>query len=253
MMEVEARQGSTVVLRGSDGSETSVPLYSAEGIDLLAALRLKQMAEYRTMYEPTWLGVPIIQLPNDIVAMQELIWRLQPDAVVEVGVAHGGSLVMYASLCALMGRGRVLGIDVEIRKANRERLLAHPLARYIELFECSSVDDRAVTRAADFCQGAGTVLIVLDSNHAAEHVCRELQLYARLVTPGSYLVVMDGGQAFVSDIPRGKAEWRHDNPLTAIRRFLAETDAFEVDPHFTRFGATSCPEGFLRRRAGNPG
>lgn len=249
MMDVQASAGSQVILRDQDGRETAVPLYSPEGVEMLTALRLKQMAEFRTMYEPISMGMRVIQVPNDIVAMQELIWQVRPDAIVEIGVAHGGSLTMYAAYCELLGSGKVLGIDLEIRAENRRKIEAHPFTDRIELFECSSLDDQALSRARGFCEGAREVIVILDSNHTAEHVGRELEMYADLVSANGYLVVMDGGQAFVSDIPRGNPAWHADNPLVAIRDFLADHDDFEVDPHYTRFGVTSCPEGFLRRKS----
>jgi cephalosporin hydroxylase len=230
------------------GGEVACDLYSPEGRDLLAALWSKVGTEHRHMYEPSWLGVPIIQFPEDIVMMQELLWRLRPDAVIETGVAHGGSLLLTASILELIGHGHVLGIDVEIRKYNRVALDAHPLRRRIHLYEGSSVDAPAVEQARSFASGAQRVLVVLDSNHSADHVAKELELYAPLVTPGSYIVAMDGLQAHVSDIPRGKPEWKDDHPIVAIRDFLARHPEFELDEHYTRLGVTSSPEGFLRRR-----
>ncbi|MCQ0988000.1 cephalosporin hydroxylase family protein [Jiella marina] len=246
--DVEAGSDAKLTL-SSGGRETTVDLYSEEGMALVDALRLKQAAEFKRMYEPRWLGVPIIQLPEDIVAMQELIWHLQPDMVVECGVAHGGSLALYAAIMELIGKGRVIGVDVDIRPHNRTAIEAHPLAHRIDLVEASSIDPATVEQVERRCEGAGTVMVVLDSNHSYAHVAEEIRLYERLVTPGSYLVVMDGAQALVADIPRGKPEWAEDNPLTALREFLASTSEFEPDRHFERFGATCVPDGFLRRRA----
>lgn len=229
-------------------TSTTVDLYSEEGVRLISQLWMKQSIEYRRMYEPSWLGIPIIQLPEDMVQMQELLWRLRPDVVVETGVAHGGSLVLTASVLELLGHGRVLGVDVEIRKHNRVALDAHPLRHRITLYEGSSVAAETVARVEDFCRGARRVLVVLDSNHSTEHVLDEMRLYHRFVTPGSYLVAMDGAQAWAWDLPRGKPEWRDDNPLTAIHRFLPDHPEFEIDPHYTRMGITSSPDGFLRRR-----
>jgi len=247
MTEIEAGADATITLL-SKGRETRAALYSPEGLALLNALRLKQAAEFKLMYEPSWLGMRIIQLPEDIVAMQELLWRLKPDVVVECGVAHGGSLVLHASVLELAGHGLVVGVDVEIRPHNRAAIEAHPLAHRIRLIEGSSIDPETVAEVKRRCAGAETIVVVLDSNHSAEHVAEEIRLYQHLVTPGSYLVVMDGAQALVADIPRGKPGWARDNPLVAIRRFLAGTDEFERDASFERFGATCAPEGFLRRR-----
>lgn len=246
MTEINPGPDASITLSGKDG-DIKVPLYSPEGVALLNALRLKQAAEFRAMYEPNWLGVKIIQLPEDIVAMQELLWRLRPDVVVECGVAHGGSLILHASVLELVGKGMVIGVDVEIRPHNRTIIESHPLAHRVKLIEGSSIDPATVANVKKLCPVGAKVVVVLDSNHSREHVAREIALYKDLVSVDSYLVVMDGAQALVSDIPRGKPEWAEDNPLAAVRTFLAGTDEFERDATYERFGSTCVPEGFLRR------
>jgi cephalosporin hydroxylase len=246
--DVVAGADATVTLR-SGGRETTVDLYSARGLELLAALRLKQAAEFKLMYEPTWLGTRIIQLPEDIVAMQELLWRVRPQVVVECGIAHGGSLILAASILDLIGTGRVVGVDVEIRPHNRQAIEAHPLAHRITLIEGSSTSAAVADEVRRQCAGAAPVMVILDSNHGAAHVAAEIAAYKELVTPESYLVVMDGAQGLVADIPRGDPAWRTDNPLVAIRRFLAADGRFEADRTPERFGMTSVPGGFLRRVA----
>jgi cephalosporin hydroxylase len=232
----------------TDLDSRTVDLYTDEGMKLVAGLWVKLAAQFRLMYEPSWLGIPIIQVPCDIVLMQELIWRLRPDWIVECGVAHGGSAVLYASLCELAGKGRVLGVDAEIRKYNRVAIEAHPLTHRIELLEGSSTSAETVDEVRRKVAASRTVLVVLDSNHSASHVLEEMRLYGQFVTPGSYLVVMDGAQADVWDIPRGQQEWRESHPLKAIGQFLSTHPEFEDDPHYTRLHITSCPQGFLRRR-----
>jgi cephalosporin hydroxylase len=243
---ISAPAASQIVLR-HDGQEVVCDLYSSEGRDLVAALWLKLAAQFRHMYEPRWLGVNIIQLPEDIVAVQELIWRVRPDLVIETGVAHGGSLVLSASILELIGEGSVIGIDVEIRKHNRAAIDAHRLRKRIHLIEGSSIDPTVVAEVGRRSKTAKRVLVILDSNHSASHVAAELEAYAPLVTPGSYLVAMDGAQALVADIPGGKPEWREDHPLIAIDAFLTRHLEFAVDSHFERFGLTSAPRGYLRR------
>lgn len=248
--EIYAGADATVTLRSGD-RETTVRLYSPEGLEMLSALRLKQAAEFKLMYEPSWLGMKIIQLPEDIVAVQELLWQVKPDVVVECGIAHGGSLIFTASIMELIGRGRVVGVDIDIRPHNREAIEQHPLAHRISLIEGSSVSPATAAQVREACRDAGVVLVILDSNHTVAHVVEEIGLYKDLVTEGSYLVVMDGAQGLVSDIPRGNPAWRTDNPLVAIREFLVADRAFEADRSFERFGVTSVPNGFLRRvRAG---
>lgn len=201
------------------------------------------------MYEPTWLGRPIIQFPNDVVAVQELLWRIKPDVVVETGVAHGCSLILSASILELLGHGKVVAVDIDIRAHNRAAIEAHPLAHRVELIQGSSVEALTVDAVRSAVGSAQTVVVFLDSNHSEEHVLQEMELYGALVSPGSYLVVHDGAQAWVSDIPRGKPEWREDHPLTAIHRFVGLHPEYSIDPHWTRFGVTSSPEGWLKKSA----
>ena len=153
----------------------------------------------RHTYAFSWMGRPIIQMPADIVAVQELIWRIKPDLIVETGVAHGGSLVFYASLLEMLGGdGLAVGIDVEIRKHNREALDAHPMRERIHLIERSSVDSEVIEEVTQMARARPRVMVMLDSNHSHEHVLRELELYSPLVTKGSYLIVMD---TIVEDFP----------------------------------------------------
>jgi cephalosporin hydroxylase len=243
---IDAGADSILTLQSGDSSR-SVKLYSPEGLDLVAALWVKLSAEYKLMYEPTWLGRPIIQFAEDVLMVQELVWKLRPEYIVECGVAHGGSLVLFASVCELLGHGNVIGVDVEIRQHNRVAIEAHSLSKRIRLIEGSSVAPDVVTLVKEAVGNSNSVLVVLDSNHSEQHVAKELELYSTLVAPGGYLVCMDGAQAHVSDIPRGKAEWKNDHPLAAIESFLARCPEFEIDPHYTRLRVTSNPAGFLRR------
>lgn len=244
---VHAPAGSQLTL-SQDGASRTVDLYSPDGLTLVAALWTKLSAEYRLMYEPLWMGIPIIQLPDDIIMLQELIWKVRPDVIVECGVAHGGAAILYASLCALMGKGHVIGVDVEIRKYNRVAIEGHSMSDRIDLIEASSIDPSTVAAVRDRIAGASAVLVILDSNHSRDHVRQELESYGPMVTPGSYIVAMDGAQGHVWDIPRGKPEWKDDNPLPAIDGFLRDHPEFVVDPHYTRLLVTSNPNGYLRRR-----
>lgn len=241
-----AKSGSKLTL-DSEGELTTVDLYSAEGLDFLSNLWLKAAAEHRIMYEPTWLGRPIIQFPNDVVAIQELLWKIQPDVVIETGVAHGGSLVLSASILQLIGKGKVIGVDIEIRAHNREAIEAHPLNHRIELIEGSSIDEETMVAVRQAMGDAKIVMVFLDSNHSESHVLRELELYSPLVTPGSYIVAHDGAQGWVWEIPRGKPGWKVDNPLGAIHKFLAGHPEFTIDPSPTRCGITCSPDGWLKK------
>lgn len=187
-------------------------------------------APYRYSYHFSWMGRPIIQYPQDMVAMQEIIWQVRPDLIIETGVAHGGSLVFYASLLELMGKGQVVGIDVEIRQHNREAIENHPMAHRISLVEGSSVNSSVVARVGDIARGKQRVLVALDSNHSHAHVLEELRVYAPLVNRDSYLVVFD---TIIEDFPAGSfpdRPWdRGSNPKTAVEEFLRENDRFIVD------------------------
>src|SRR5215218_2339044 len=173
-------------------------------------------------YNFSWLGRPIIQYPQDIIAMQEIIWQVKPDLIIETGIAHGGSLIFSASMLELLNNdGRVLGIDVDIREHNRVEIEKHPMSKRIEMIQGSSVDEDVMHRVKVFAEGKRSILVVLDSLHTHEHVLKELELYAPVVTEGSYLIVLDTiiedmPEDFFPDRPWGKG----DNPKTAVRKFL---------------------------------
>jgi cephalosporin hydroxylase len=228
--------------------ERELDIYSEEGFRALSQLWTRSNWQNRLSYEVTWLGIPIIQLPEDMVAMQELIWKVRPDVIVESGVAHGGALMLYASILELLGRGKVIGLDVEIRKYNRLAIEAHPLSSRIQLIESDSLSDEALKAVRSAITPGDRVLVALDSNHTREHVRGELERYAPLVTPNSYLVVFDAVMALVADAPAAGEGWDRDNPLEAVREFLADNGDFEVDRSFERLAVTYCPGGFLRRR-----
>ena len=224
-----------------------VDIYSPEGYALLANLWTRAGWQQKASYEVTWLGVPIIQMPEDMVMMQELIWKLRPDVIIESGVAHGGSVILYASIQELLGKGRVIGIDVEIRKFNRLAMQSHPMSKRLTLIEGSSVDPATVTRVQSLIRPGESVLVALDSNHSAAHVGQELALYAPMVTAGSYLVVFDGVMQILPDAPLGSPTWDRDNPWQAVQDFLRTCHDFEVDPYYNRLRVTYCPGGFLYR------
>jgi cephalosporin hydroxylase len=199
-------------------------------------------------YQFNWMGRPVIQFPQDLLAMQELIWTLKPDLIVETGVAHGGSLVFYASMLELVGgSGRVLGIDIEIRPHNREALETHPMFHRIDLIEGSSIDE-GVLRQVRTRAGGKRVLVCLDSNHTHDHVLKELELYSPLVKIGGYLVVFD---TIVEQMPKAHFPDRPwgpgNNPWTAVQQFLKTNDRFEIDRSIPdKLLITVAPDGYLR-------
>ncbi|MEM9016017.1 MAG: CmcI family methyltransferase [Verrucomicrobiota bacterium] len=205
-------------------------------------------------YNFLWLGRPIIQHPQDIVGLQEMIWKIQPDVIVETGIAHGGSLILSASLLALnevcggTAGGKVIGVDIDIREHNRKAIEEHPMFDRISLIEGSSIDPEIVAEVEEAVGDAKTVLVVLDSNHTHEHVLEELRLYHHLVSKGSYLIVFD---TIVEHLPPeliGDRPWGKGNsPGSAVVEFLTETDRFELDEEFeTKLMVTAGPGGFLK-------
>jgi cephalosporin hydroxylase len=208
------------------------------------ALRKKYMNNF------SWLGRPLIQLPMDAMAMQEIVWAVKPDLIIETGVAHGGSVVLSASLLELLGHGEVLGIDIEIREHNRQAIEAHPLARRISLIEGSSIDPEVVARVRERAAGRSKVLVCLDSNHTHEHVLAELEAYAGLVSVDSYCIVFD---TFVEDMPAEhvwtERPWgKGNNPKTAVWEWMKSHPEFVIDHSIAdRLLVTSAPDGFLRR------
>jgi cephalosporin hydroxylase len=238
---------------GPDGG--TVPLYGDAAFEILSRLWVKVGWNQKHSYGFSWFGRPVIQLPSDLVRAQELIYRLAPDVIIETGVAHGGSLVFYASLCRALGRGRVVGIDVEIRPHNRSAIERHALASLITLVDGSSTDPDVVRRVSALVRPGETVMVVLDSNHSRAHVAGELEAYHGLVTPGSYIVVNDGIMRDLHDTPRGAEAWRDDNPTAAVADFAArhpefvlETPVPPFDERLSPAEVTYWPDGWLRRR-----
>lgn len=210
------------------------------------------IAPHNYTYNFTWMGRPVIQFPQDLVAMQEVIWRTKPDLIIETGIAHGGSLIFYASMLEMMGLdGRVLGIDIDIRAHNRAEIEAHPMFRRIDMIQGSSIDEGIAAQAEERAKETSHPMVVLDSNHTHEHVLRELQLYSPLVAQGCYLVVFD---TLIEDMPAGSfpdRPWdKGDNPRTAVDAFLKTTDQFEVDTEVdAKLQISVAPGGYLKRVA----
>ena len=214
--------------------------------DAAALMKSSMAAQYS--YNFSWLGRPIIQYPQDMIAMQELIWDIKPDLIIETGIAHGGSLIYYASLMELIGKGEVLGIDIDIREHNRREIEAHPMFKRIQMIQGSAIDETLVAEVARRAEGKQTIMVCLDSNHTHDHVLRELELYAPFVTVGSYCVVFD---TIVEDMPKGAYERPWDvgnNPKTAVWEYLKQNDNFEIDHQIdNKLLISVAPEGYLKR------
>jgi cephalosporin hydroxylase len=236
------------------GTVRTLPFDSPEAFQLVSDAWLRIGWDQKYVYSFTWLGRPVIQLPEDLVRVQEVVASVRPDVIVETGVAHGGSLVFYATLCKALGQGRVVGVDVEIRPHNRLAIEEHPLFGLITLVEGDSVAPATVERVAAEIGPADTVMVLLDARHTKEHVLAELRAYGPLVSPGSYIVAADGIMARLAGAPRTEPDWDLDNPLAAVDEFLREDDRFAAEEPALAFNeglvnerVTYWPRGYLRR------
>ena len=217
--------------------------YQKAGLDFIHAISGSKYS-----YNFTWLGRPIIQLPQDMIAIQEVIWNIKPDLIIETGIAHGGSLILSASILELIGQGEVLGIDIDIRPHNLEAIEKHPMSKRIKMIEGSSINEGIISKVKNYADGKDTVLVILDSNHTHDHVLAELRAYSSLVTIGSYCIVLD---TLIEDIPdkfHVDRPWGvGNNPKTAAREFLQNNDRFEIDKKIeNKLLITVAPDGYLK-------
>ena len=211
----------------------------------------KSSEKFQYSYHFSWMGRPIIQYPQDMIALQELIWKIKPDLIIETGIAHGGSLIFSASILQLIGKGNVVGIDVDIRKHNRIEIEKHSMFKRIKMIEGSSIDPKIVKKIYQLAKNKKQILVILDSNHSHEHVLRELEVYSPLVTKNSYLIVFD---TVIEDISTSKTKshqkrpWgKGDNPKTAVKYFLNSNKRFIIDKEIeNKLMITVAPSGFLK-------
>lgn len=191
---------------------------------------VEESGRYGYSYNFDWLGLPIIQYPQDMVALQEIIWRIKPSWIIETGIARGGSQIFYASMQHLINQGgRVLGVDLEIREHNRTAIREHPMSGLIEMIEGSSIDMTTIDKVKSTIENSDKNIVVLDSNHSRDHVLEELRLYSQFVSAGSYLIVLDTAVAYMPDGYFKRGWDKVNNPKTAVEDFLKETDRFEID------------------------
>lgn len=205
-------------------------------------------------YNFDWMGLPIIQYPQDIIAMQEIIWKVKPDLIIETGIARGGSLIFYSSMLELLsscghGEGNVVAVDIDIRDHNRQAIEAHPMAKRIEMIQGSAIAPEIVDQIKARAEGKKRVLISLDSNHTHDHVLEELRAYAGLTSIGSYIVAFDTLVEDISEEAIGNRPWgKGNNPKTAVWEYLKEDDRFEIDAAIhQKLQVTVAPDGFLKR------
>jgi cephalosporin hydroxylase len=235
---------------------TRIPFDDPKCFKIVSKAWLRVGWDTKYVYSFSWLGRPVIQLPEDMIRIQEVIYSVQPDVIIETGVAHGGSLVFYASLCHSIGKGRVIGIDVEIKPHNRAAIEEHRLKSLITLIENDSTSDSALDSISDHVDKSESVLVILDSNHSKDHVLQELICYAKYVTSGSYIVACDGIMKDVAGAPRSKSDWAWNNPISAIEKFLETNPCFSLEEPLWPFNestlsqrVTYWPQAFLKRIA----
>jgi cephalosporin hydroxylase len=238
----------------TDAGETTYPLSSNEGFMAVSRAWLRAGWDAKYVYGFSWFGRPIIQLPDDMVRIQEVIYRIKPDVIIETGIAHGGSLIFYATILKAMEKGKVVGVDIDIRPHNRVAVEAHEMRPLITMIEGSSIAPEIVGKVRAEIPPGATTLILLDSNHTRDHVLEELRLYGPLVSPGSYIVATDGIMAQVTGAPRTKPDWAENNPLAAIEAFVAESPDFVVEEPAFPFNegavgerVTYWPRAFIKR------
>ena len=224
---------------------------SNESLKASAAAFMHASIDSRYSYNFSWMGRPIIQYPQDMMAMQEIIWAIKPDLIIETGIAHGGSLIYYASLLELIGKGKVLGIDIDIREHNRCEIEAHPMHKRIEMIQGSSVDPEVVAKVKMHAAGKQTIMVTLDSNHTNDHVLAELEMYSPFVSLNSYLVVYDTivEKLPPDSMPAKSRPWGiGNNPLTALNTFLETNPQFEIDQTINnKLLISVAPDGYLKR------
>lgn len=208
---------------------------------------VKAAAENRLSYEVDWLGVPVIQTPEDLILVQELIFKIKPDFVVETGIAHGGGLIFYASLLELLGKGKVIGIDIEIREHNRKVIEASPLFKRIELIEESSISEEVIEKLREKMPKGSKVIVFLDSDHTKPHVLKELALYQEFIIPGCYIVVFDTITSILADAGIADKKYIKNTPMEAVQEFLKQNDNFVIDKEFNKLFVSYSPDGYLKR------
>lgn len=226
-----------------------------EKLKCLAGQWLQESMMKQYVYNFSWLGRPIIQSPQDMIALQEIIWDIKPDMIIETGIAHGGSLIFSASMltlleaCGEIEDGKVLGIDIDIREHNKKAIEAHPMSKKITMYQGSSIDEEMIARVHEFAKQGKKILVCLDSNHTREHVLAELRAYTTLVSVGSYCIVFD---TLVEDMPSefsNDRPWdKGDNPKIAVWEYLKECDDFVIDKDIeNKILITVAPDGYLKR------
>ncbi len=252
MIKIDLEKDLVIVERKN--SRSVFPMSSPEAFSVISKAWLRCGWDNKYVYSFTWFGRPIIQLPDDMIRIQELIYSVKPDLIIEIGVAHGGSLVYYASLCKAMGCGRIVGVDIEIRPHNRKAIEAHELFSYITLIEGDSIAPDTVSQVKALVKPEGRVLVLLDGCHTKAHVAAELEAYSPLVNVGSYIVAMDGIMKDLVGAPRSNPDWGWNNPASAALEFVENNSNFIIEDPEISFNegtitekVTYWPNAFIKR------
>ena len=253
MIKIDLKESRVIV---EDEKENAIySMDSKEAFEVISQIWLRCGWDTKYVYGFSWLGRPIIQLPEDMFRLQEIIYKIKPDTIIETGIAHGGSLVFYASLCKAIGHGRVIGVDIEIRPHNRKAIENHELFEYIILIEGNSVDPHTVDSVKSLVNPDEKVIVILDSNHTKQHVFDELNAYSDLVSVDSYVVVADGIMENLVGAPRSSEDWSWNNPKAAAEDFIKSNENFismEPQPPFNegmidKNVVTYWPNAYLKR------
>ncbi|NOU66741.1 hydroxylase [Paenibacillus sp. LMG 31461] len=252
IITIDTEQGKVLV--ENETGKKAYDIGSSEAFSYISQTWLRSGWDNKYVYGFSWLGRPIIQLPEDMIRIQELIYSIKPDVIIETGVAHGGSCIFYAGLCKAIGKGRVVGIDVEIRPHNRKAIEEHQMFEYITLIEGNSVDSTIVQEVHSLVDKGETVLLILDSNHTKDHVTKELEAYSSLVSVNSYAVVCDGIMSSLVGAPRSEEDWVWNNPKAAAEkfverdlRFVLEEPVFPFNEGNIKERVTYWPSAYLKR------
>jgi cephalosporin hydroxylase len=252
MIKIDEKKGLVIVK--DDKGQFTYDIGSPEAFHILSKIWLRSGWDVKHIYTFTWLGRPIIQLPEDMFRIQEVIYKIKPDVIIETGIAHGGSSIFYASLCKAIGRGRVISIDIEIRPHNRKAIEKHELFEYVTLVEGNSIDEQIVNRVKSMVKPGERVFIVLDSNHSKQHVLDELNAYSDLVTVDAYIVACDGIMGSLVGAPRSNEDWSWNNPKAAAEEFVKTHNNFIIEEPQFGFNegliterVTYWPNAFIRR------
>jgi len=236
-----------VTIQYAAGETVTQPTYSDEGYDLVRELWLRIGWNKNVYYRFSWANNALQQIPDDVLMVQQVIWNVKPDLIIECGTFAGGFSVFLASVLESIGFGSVLSVDIDHSNVNRELVAAVPYSGRIKFFESDSVAEPALAEARKHVARAQRVLVILDSDHSYQHVLDELRCYGKFVTPKSYMIVMDGAMTQFALTPRGEDDWVHDNPHRAVMDYLKEDDSFQIDETFNSFPLTHAPDGYLQK------